>query len=244
MEPNPRPGRKKKSVPSEAAEPLPLTWEANPVLLPEDAKTVDLGTLNSSMTLVRKRSRARQLVDMRRRENAKESLRELTRDNEVYGFTKGQFSLLDLITACLERTGPAHLSLSTWTAARNEIVAIEALAASGLITGTRWLIDYTFVRRDRSAAHQIRKTFGFDSIRVANTHSKFCIFQNEEWKLVLRSSMNLNMNPRFEDFTIANDPEVADFLGNILDEIWSKQKKELSSDGKPGDFERFFRDNL
>jgi hypothetical protein len=46
--------------------------------------------------------------------------------------------------------------------------------------------------------------------------------------------MNLNMNPRCEDFQIAHDPPLSDFLNAILDEIFGKQKKELADD-KPYD---------
>ena len=79
---------------------------------------------------------------------------------------------------------------------------------------------------------QMREKLGRENIRVAQTHSKFAVFQNAEWKVVLRSSMNLNMNPRNEDFTVAHDPELADFLNRILDEVWAKQKSEMA-DAQP-----------
>jgi len=80
-------------------------------------------------------------------------------------------------------------------------------------------------------------------VRVAQNHAKFAIFQNKTWRIVLRSSMNLNMNPRFEDFQIAHDPELATFLNAILDEIWAKQKKELA-DAKPYEIVKHFRDEM
>ena len=43
---------------------------------------------------------------------------------------------------------------------------------------------------------QMREKLGRDNIRVAQTHSKFALFQNADWKVCLRTSMNLNMNPR------------------------------------------------
>lgn len=213
----------------------------NPLLADDTLDCVDLAELRSPVILDRpKRNAKRELLDLRRAASAQTAIASLTKANELYGFTKGQFSVLDLIKACLDRTGPARFSISTWTAARKEIVDLEALQAAGQITETRWLIDYTFARRDRSALHHIRKVFGSDSLRVANTHSKFCLFTNDRWRLVLRSSMNLNMNPRFEDFTLANDPEVADFLEAILDEIWTKQARSWADKAKPGENLRSF----
>ncbi len=225
---------------------MDLISAANPLLAKQDAKTVDLTDLASPLLLNRpKRSAKRELLDVRRSKTAADAIVALTKENELYGFTKGQFSVLDLIVACLKRTGPAHFTISTWTAARKEIVEIDGLVKSGAITGARWLVDYAFVRRDRQASHQIRQTFGHDSIRIASTHSKFCMFQNTAWQLVLRSSMNLNMNPRFEDFTLANDPELAAFLNGILDEIWTKQKKDILDAERPRGAEcREFRDEM
>ena len=56
--------------------------------------------------------------------------------------------------------------------------------------------------------------------------------------------MNLNMNPPFEDFTLAHDPEVADFLTRILDEIWAKQKRSWCDEAKPGENLRLFTNEM
>lgn len=223
-----------------------LRITGNPLLADQTLQTVDVADLQSPMLLVRgRRAHKRELLDLRRAANAEKAIEPLTRENELYGFTKGQFSILDIIKACLKRTGPARFSISTWTAARKEIVDLEALHASGaMLPGPRWLVDYTFARRDKSALHHIRDVFGADSLRVANTHSKFCLFTNADWRLVLRSSMNLNMNPRMEDFTLAHDPEAASFLQAILDEIWSKQKRSWADEAKPGENLRWFQDEL
>jgi len=79
---------------------------------------------------------------------------------------------------------------------------------------------------------------------VANTHSKFALFRNDAWQLVLRSSMNLNMNPRFEDFTLAHDPELMTFMQTIVDEIWTKQKRTLADEAKPGEHLQYFLDQM
>lgn len=222
----------------------PLKLDANPLLAGEKLETIDVGELEAPCVLKRtKRFGRRELRDMRRAESAAAAIADLTRANELYGFTKGQFSLLDLIIACLARTGPARLFISTWTAARHEILKLADLAAAGQLVEVRWLIDFTFARRDPEAAHQIRQTFGLDSIRVSQNHAKFALFENDRWQLVLRSSMNLNMNPRFEDFCLAHDPPLATFLRNIIDEIWRKQKRSLQAESLSAQ-RRFFADEL
>ncbi len=221
-----------------------LDRSSNPLLHESQVRTVRVEDLRSPVVLERtKRSAVRELRELRRQQSAADAIRGLTAENEIYGFTKGQFSMLDLLKACLEFTGAARLSLSTWTAARHEIQQLEKLQADGRILGTRWLVDFTFARRDPQAAHAIRQTFGLDAIRVAQNHAKFALFANDRWQLVVRTSMNLNMNPRFEDFTIAHDPQLAGFLTRILDEIWSRQKRTLA-DGTSQEFRAHFRDEM
>lgn len=226
--------------------PMPptLTPVANPLLQPHTVTTVDVAEIESPTTFVRQKpSRKRELRELRSKQNAAAAVAGFDRNIELYGFTKGQFGLLQLIDALLDITGPAHVSLSTWTAARHEIQTLEKFVAAGRLTGMRWLIDFSFSRRDPEAAHQIRRTFGLDCIRVAQTHSKFALIENDQWELVLRTSMNLNMNPRFEDFTAAHDPELAAFLRAILDDIWTRQRRSLA-DAAGREQRRFFVDEL
>jgi hypothetical protein len=166
--------------------------------------------------------------DLRQKQTAAEAISGLDHETEIFGFTKGQFSLLDLIGACLDVTGPAHLSISTWTCAPHEIASLAAMLQRGTVTGTRWLIDFSMARRDPAATSQLWAAFGRDNVRVAQNHAKFFVLQNPAWKLVCRSSMNLNMNPRYEDFQIGHDPELATFLNRLLDEIWATQRKEMA----------------
>jgi hypothetical protein len=213
-------------------------------LFQDPSKAVDLTRITAPSTLRRKQAgRKRELRDVRQTATAMEAIAGFDQDVEIFGFTKGQFSLLNLIQAVFSFTGPAHLSLSTWTAASHEIESLAAMQQRGDILGQRLLIDFSMARREPALTAQLREKLGRQNIRVAQTHSKFCLFQNADWKVVLRSSMNLNMNPRNEDFTLAHDPELATFLNSILDEIWAKQKTEMA-DQAPYDIIKHWRNDL
>jgi hypothetical protein len=215
----------------------------NPLFQAHSA-AVKLDSIAAKLTHRRKlQTEHRQLRDLRCRQSAAEAIEGLDHETEIFGFTKGQFSLLDLIGVVLAQTGPAHLSISTWTAATYEIQSLAAMLQRGDITGTRWLIDFSMARREPAVTAQLRETFGRDNIRVAQNHAKWCVFQNAAWKVVLRSSMNLNVNPRFEDFQIGDDPHLAGFLNRLLDSIWAVQKKELADEGAY-EIVKHFRDKL
>jgi hypothetical protein len=195
------------------------------------APAVDLSQL-SAPTVHRRRLQTarRQIRDARKARTAAEAIRGLDRRTELYGFTKGQFSILDLIEAAVAITGPAALALTTWTAATIEIERLVGMVADGRLTGGRWLIDYTMIRREPARVAQIRAGFGDDALRVSRIHAKWVLLENADWRAVVRTSMNCNQNPRFEHFQIAHDPELADFLGAIMAEVWAVQRPGLTDD--------------
>ncbi len=209
-----------------------------------DDPIVDLEKITSPAELKRaKRTATRQLRDQRRIENAAAALAGFNREVVIYGFTKGQFSLIQLITEALRITGPAELVLSTWTAANQDVTEVLAFCESGTVTKARWLVDLTFSRRAPQLAHRIRSVFGDDAIRVAKNHAKFALIGNAEWRVVIHTSMNLNHNPRFENFEIAHDPELYEFHESIIAEVWKRQSRSVEG-LRPGEIEKHFREDL
>lgn len=187
----------------------------------------------------------RELRDVRRAKTAAAAVGPLTRDVEVYGFTKGQFSVIDLIAHALDHIGgPADLQIVTWTAGNTDVGAIMELLNSGKIATARWLVDISFNRRDPELAQRIRNQFGDDAIRVAKNHAKFILLAAGDWRVVIRTSMNLNFNPRFENFQIAHDPELFDFHAQIIDEVWRKQDRRAADLLKPYDLAKQFDADL
>ncbi len=211
----------------------------NPLLFEAAAPVVDPAVIQvpTRWHPIRRKSTA-----MLKRETAAAAIDGLQRDGmELFGLTRGQFSLVDLLQAVLERTGPAELSISTWTASHTDVETMQELLSSGRITGCRWLVDQTFVRRVPALAAQIRRQFGDDAIRVTKTHAKFCTIINAEWQVAIRSSMNLNQNPRLESFQLGHDPELCKFLTAALDDIWRRQDRSLQ-DGSSSEQSRWWND--
>ena len=210
-----------------AVAPLDFGAAPNPLLSAKPDPVVDPAVIGQSV--VKRPIPKREIMDLRRIECATAAVATLERDGcELFGLTKGQFSLTDMIEAILEKTGPADLSISTWTAANSDVSRMLELLRSGAIRSCRWLVDMTFMRRCPSLAAEIRAKFGADAIRVTRTHAKFCTITNNGWQVALRSSMNLNQNPRLESFQVGHDPELCNFLSGVMDEIWAKQHKGIA----------------
>ena len=206
---------------------LPIGKAANPLLASDPDPVVDPAVIRQAV--IKRPIPKREIMDLRRIQSATEAVAGLERDGmELFGLTKGQFSLTDMIEAILEKTGPADLSISTWTAANGDVTRMLELLNSGAIRSCRWLVDLTFMRRCPQLTAEIRAKFGADAIRVTKTHAKFCTITNDDWQIALRSSMNLNQNPRMESFQVGHDPVLCQFLSEVLDDVWKRQNKGIA----------------
>jgi len=138
----------------------------------------------------------------------------------LFSITRGQFAMLDVIQHCLTQMGPSRVTLWTWCIADYEFATFEWLLRSGAISSALLIID-------RSGEQQVSKArsfrdgslekgeghsalmrrwqdkFGPESIKVCMCHAKMATVSNEEFKIVIRGSMNLNHNPRFEQFDLS-----------------------------------------
>ena len=216
---------------------------SQPSLFNKTSATFPLDRLQSPTTLRRTTLNKTEIRDLRRSQTAAEALSGFGQGVEIYGFTKGQFSLVNIIEAALEITGPANLTVSTWAAAKTSISTILGLVKSGKLTDSKWLIDLTLQRRLPELTKSIRDTFGSDSIRVGANHAKWFMLQNADWNIVCITSMNLNHNPRFENFMIRTDRAMCEFHSTIIGEIWKNQKPSLASQS-PAQINQHFRETM
>lgn len=204
-----------------------LTARPNPLIRPKDdfgAPVFDQAALISPVIFKSKTKKGRQLRELTRLQTASDAVVGLEHNFSIYGFTKGQWSLSDLILAVMAKTGPADLSLCTWTAHHQDLSRAEYLFRSDHVRRLRFLTDVSFPRRRPEFAAFIREQFGLEAIRLSQVHAKLALIKNDEWSVVIRTSMNLNMNPRFEDFMVDDDAALADFLDTIFAEIWQTHR--------------------
>lgn len=152
-----------------------------------------------------------------------EALGEITPGCEIFGLSKGQFSLVDIITHCLCYTGPADVVISTWTAANADLGFANELLTVGQIRTLRFIVDFSFPTRQPEYCAALRERFGDDALRVTKTHAKFVVICNAGWNIVIRSSMNLNENKRLESFEVSDHAGMAEFCLEVVDHIFEWQ---------------------
>lgn len=154
--------------------------------------------------------------------SARDTIAGFGRDMDVAGLTFGQFSLIDLIQAALEITGPADVTISTWSAGFYDIDAAERFRANGLMRSVRFIMDAASMKKGQASVYDIADLFGKDAIRTTRTHAKFALVRNDDWDVVITSSMNLNLNPRCEQFEMTDDAERCGMFAAFADALFEE----------------------
>lgn len=151
---------------------------------------------------------------------AAQAIGEIQKNTDTFILTYGQFSLVDALLAILDQTGPAHVTISTWTAAHAHLDTAANLMGTADILSFRMIVDRSFKTRQPKYYHHMARLFGSDCIRQIRTHAKFMTIRNDKYDIVVRTSMNLNENPRLENLEVSESKEFADFFETIADDIF------------------------
>lgn len=168
------------------------------------------------------RKPARRRVRAAKMASAREAIGELKRGQDVFILTFGQFSLIDALVAILDQTGPADVSIATWTASADHLerLAIQ-LGAMVNAESFRLIVDRSLKERHPENYTRMIHMFGVDSVRtVYKTHAKFMLIRAPSYDIVVRTSMNLNHNARLETIEISEDREFAEFFQTLIDGVF------------------------
>jgi len=156
--------------------------------------------------------------------NAAETLGPIRAGLALFAVTRGQFSMVDAVQHVLTACAPARLSLWTWTIAEYEVQSFAALASSGAVDAATLIIDAPGKPGGRRAAksrvnHRMirlwQARFGSESVRCLRTHAKIATVEGNGLRVLLRGSMNLNFNPRFEQLDISEGCPAFDLVREL-----------------------------
>lgn len=152
--------------------------------------------------------------------SARQLLRGFGAGDLLTGLTYGQFSLIDLLQAALEITGPADVAISTWSAGFYDISAAERFRDDGAIRSIRFVMDASMQKRGQATTFDVAELFGRGAIRTTRTHAKFATVTNDSWNIAITSSMNLNLNSRVEQFQMIDCAETAGLFLDFVDGVF------------------------
>jgi len=144
----------------------------------------------------------------------------IDRGMSLFAVTRGQWSMIDAILHVLDQVGPAQLSLWTWTVAEYEVEVLTRLRKDARVTDGRLVIDAVARAKNAAIIREWKQSFGAESVRYVTNHAKIARVHSESgMRLLLRGSMNLNFNPRFENFDITEGGADYDLVERIEGEL-------------------------
>lgn len=151
--------------------------------------------------------------------NATDSIGTIEKGYSRFGLTRGQFSMIDMILACLDQVGRAKVSLWTWCVASYEVDCFKRLLMDDRIHSAILVIDSQARTKNRQLLKDWQAVHGPESIKWVVNHAKIATIETSECRLLLRGSMNLNYNPRFEQFDVDEGHPGFDLIRKTEDEL-------------------------
>lgn len=155
-------------------------------------------------------------------DTAREAIGSFTPDTEIYGVTRGEISLTDILAHIMSDTDARDLTLATWTAAAGSLTVFADMARAKAIRSLRLIVDPSFVTRKPADCELVHTLFGSEAIRCVPLHAKFAVFSGGRLPVTLRTSMNLNPNSRLESYEISTCPEMAAYHLKLSDDIFEQ----------------------
>lgn len=159
--------------------------------------------------------------------------------DDVCGITNGQFSLVDIVEHLLTQTGPADVTIATWTMGVYDAEQAYGFVRNKLIRSIRFVLDPSMFTRRPELAAVLVQGFGADAFRAVNSHAKFATIRGDCLAVAVRSSMNLNRNERLESFDLTACADMAGFFEKLVDQIWAKVDQDNRSQSR-AIFEKLF----
>ena len=148
------------------------------------------------------------------------SIGELTKGMHLFAITRGQFSMIDAVLFALDHTGPgARVTLWTWCIAEYEVQVFERLMRDDRIREALLIVDISAREKNTKHLAYWRTFFGDDSVRWVRNHAKIATVEGNGFRFLLRGSMNLNFNPRFEQLDISEGCPGFDLVHEIESEL-------------------------
>ncbi|MFW6272851.1 MAG: hypothetical protein ACOC2U_03630, partial [bacterium] len=158
------------------------------------------------------------------------AIKDFKKNCRIMGLTRGNFSLIDLIYSILKKIGASNVVVVTWSAGIKDANNVKWMKDSNLIRNFTLITDHSYKTRQVRYAKSVEELFGIENIRTSEIHAKFVLISNENYKVTIRTSMNLNANKTCESFELDEDEEIFDFYNEFVSFICKNQREGFVSD--------------
>ncbi|QDV26749.1 hypothetical protein [Aureliella helgolandensis] len=153
-------------------------------------------------------------------QTAAEAIGPIVPGMSLFCITRGQISMIDVIRHVIESAEtPVVASVWTWAVGDFEVEAFEYFFREKRIERATMVIDRSAEQRNVDLIDRWRKRYGPDRVKVCLNHAKIGTIEWPGYRVLVRGSMNLNCNPRFEQFDISEGDQAFDLVREVETEL-------------------------
>lgn len=142
---------------------------------------------------------------------------EIRSNSDIHFVCQGKWSLFELLSYILDITGPCKAVITSFSISEEAIRALYREMENKRLESLTLVLDYTCRKNKLDLLF-----FANNVVSILHTtpiHAKIILLENENWKLIVMGSANLNVNPRWECGSIFTQPKTFKFFKLKLDSI-------------------------
>lgn len=145
-----------------------------------------------------------------------DSIPVIKNDSTLHLATNGKWSSHQLLIHLLDLTGPAHVSIATYSMTEEPTKMLVNYLEIGQIKSLQFVSDIRFKTHQPEAYALAIKRF---PIHLVNTHMKLMVIWNEKWNISVVGSANFTNNKRREIAIVIEDKSTCEFYKSVIQDI-------------------------
>lgn len=127
------------------------------------------------------------------------------------------FQLGYVLEALLAFTGPADITVSTYSTGEEFLRKLIHLRHSGLLRRATLFTDIKAAEKTARINPMLRTAY--DEVRFCENHSKVMVIRGTRFSAVVISSQNQTRGNRLENYALIRSDRVADYCLNVLQKL-------------------------
>lgn len=137
--------------------------------------------------------------------------------DEVQVLITDRRQLGDVLAELLETTGPARLTISTFSSGEEFLRRLISLRKRGLVVSATLYTDFKAAEKTARTNQMLRSAF--DALHFCPNHSKMMVVQGDHCTMTLFTSQNQTRGNRLESYVLIRGEEIADYAVNTLQQL-------------------------
>lgn len=138
-----------------------------------------------------------------------------------FGITQQEVALVHVVARILEFVTDALVDVATWTVGMDSLALLSSLINESRIKDFRLLLDRSYGSRHPRYVPRLMSVIREEQIRITRSHAKFVVILNDDTGAIISTSMNFDMNRRFESFSVIYDIEQAKAARMFVDRFFA-----------------------